>query len=98
MAGHKIGDQVLFLSQFPIGFIEPFLKGQKCVDVGLAHEVGHVFDDVFRRNFQLTADVILTEFFDEFFVAVGQYVIIAKAGADEDFLYPFYTTDFPQEL
>ena len=98
MTGHEIRNQILFLSQFPIGFIEPVLKGQKGVDIGLSHEVGHVFDDVFRRHLQLAADVILAEFFDEFFIAVGQHVVIAKAGADEDFLYPFYMADFPQKL
>ena len=49
------------------------------MDVGLAHEVRHVLDDVFRSHFQLAADVILTEFLDESLVVVGQDVIIAQA-------------------
>lgn len=79
MAGHEIRDEVLFLPQFPVGFIEPVLELQEGMDVGLAHEVRHVLDDVFRRHFQLAADVVLTEFFDESLVVVGQDVVIAQA-------------------
>ena len=98
MARHEIRNEVLFLSQFPVGFIEPVLELQESLDVGLSHEVRHVFDDVFRSHFQLTADVVLAEFLDEGLVVIGQDIVIAQARTDEDLLDALDAADFPQEL
>lgn len=66
MARHEIGHEILFLSQFMISFIKPFLKHQEIFYSRLSHEVCHMLDHMFRCDFQLAADMILAQFFDKF--------------------------------
>ena len=51
-----------------------------------AHLVKHRVTDMFRRHFQLTADMILTQFFQECFVLICQQIIKTNTGADKNLL------------
>ena len=79
MAGHKVRYEILLLAQLPVGFVEPVLELQESVDIGLAHHICDVLDDVFRRHFQLAADMVLAELLDESLVVVGQDIVIAQS-------------------
>ena len=96
VTGHKVRYEILFLSQFAIGFVEPVFKSQKGMYISLSHQVRYVFYDVFRCHFQLAADVIPAQFFYKFFIMICQKIIIAQSGTDKYFFDAGYTADFLQ--
>ena len=96
VTGHKVRYEILFLSQFAIGFVKPVFKSQKGMYISLSHQVRYVFYDVFRCHFQLAADVIPAQFFYKFLIMICQKIIIAQSGTDKYFFDAGYTADFLQ--
>ena len=58
MGGHEIGHQILLLADALGDLIESLLECLIALDVRLSHLVQYHVADVFRCDFQLTADVL----------------------------------------
>ena len=85
MAGNQIGNEVLFLAEFLIDSFIFFTK--RVVDIAsrLAHDGEHLRADVLRRDFELAADVILTQLAEKRVGFVGHDVVITQTGAHKHF-------------
>lgn len=85
MAGNQIGNEVLFLAEFLIDSFIFFTK--RIVDIAsrLAHDGEHLRADVLRRDFELAADVILTQLAEKRVGFVGHDVVITQTGTHKHF-------------
>ena len=63
MGGHKIRHQILVHTQTLIHLLVLLCKINIHFVMGLSHLIQNSIADMFRRHFQLTADMILTQFF-----------------------------------
>ncbi len=87
MGGHQIRHKELFLSEL---FIEPVVFSDKFF-INFFPRFPEVLQypvrDVFRRHFQLTADVMFHQFFEKRVVRVRHQIVKADARADKYFFY-----------
>ena len=81
MAGNQIGNEVLFLAEFLIDSFIFFTKRVVYIASRLAHDGEHLRADVLRRDFELAADVILTQLAEKRVGFVGHDVVITQTGA-----------------
>ena len=97
MGGHEVGHEVLLLA----GLLIHLFKQAHEFAVGAAPRLAHFFQDIvgdmFGRDPELSADVILTEFAQECTVLVRQKIIESEAGADEDFFHAGEGAELPQK-
>ena len=82
---HQIRDDVLLLSGLLIGLLKETDELSVDAAPGLSHPGQDIIGDMLRRDPQLAADMMLTEFPQEGPVAVRQQIIKAEPGTDKDF-------------
>ena len=97
MAGHEIGHQILLLAQLFIHgrelVHEPFID----LAIALAHHAGHPVGDMLRCNLELTADMMLAEFLQEFILG-QQQIVKPHAGTHKDLLNTGKGPQFAQKF
>ena len=86
MRRHKIRHQILIHTKTLIHLLVLLCKINIHFVMGLSHLIQNSIADMFRRHFQLTADMILTQFFQECFVLICQQIIKTNTGADKNLL------------
>ena len=98
MRGNQVGDQILFLSEgtvdFGISLTEPVID----IASRLSHDGKNLGTDMLGSNFQLTADVILTELPQKGIRGICHDIVIPEARADKDLLDARQLTDLSQQL
>ena len=75
MARNKVGNEVLFLPQFLVDAAKSLHETDVDVLPGLAHKAENLRRNVFRRDFKLTAYVMLTEFPQKSPVRIGHEIV-----------------------
>ena len=96
MRGHKIRHKVLLLTHTFGDIVELLLEPLIYFYVRLSHIVEHLVACVFGSDFKLTADMVCDKFFHKLVVTVLDKVIVANAGAHENFLNVLYLPHFPE--
>ena len=98
MAAHQIGDQILFQPQILVDLFVLLHKAVIDLPVWLAHLGKHIGADMLRRNFQLTAHMVLAELAQEGGVFVGHHIVKTDAGTNENLLHLGQSPHFLQQL
>ena len=84
MAGHEIGNEILFLSRLGRESFELLFEGAENRKPGFPHGVQHRCGAMLRRNFQLSRYMIPDKLSEKTPVRVEHKIIEANSGADED--------------
>ena len=96
MGRHQIRNQVLFKSK---PFIDLFVFVGKtfinCI-FRLAHHLKNRVCYMLRCNFQLTADMILTQFFEKRVIRIRQQIVKPDTGTDKYFFDSRYLSEIPE--
>ncbi len=98
VGGDQVGYQILLLAYALVLFFEHGLE--LLIDLGswFAHQIQYPGTDVLRRNLELAADVVLTQFMEEGGVGVCDQVVEPYSRLDEDFFYAREGPEFAQEF
>ena len=97
VGGHKVWNEILFLSHALGYFIEALLKALVGFDMGLAHLVQYHGGAVLGSYLQLPAYVVHYELLHKLVVLVLDKVIVPYAGAYEYFFYSLDPAYLPQQ-
>ena len=98
MRRHQVWNKVLLLAN-PFGFlIKHRRKLSVDVDMRLTHAVENMVAAMFRRNLQLTGDMMCDQFLQKPVVLSGQHIVIPDTRTDKHLFDTGNLTDLPQHV
>ena len=98
MAGHKVGNKVLFFPYFFIYIIELFTEFFVLLHTRLTHITKYIIADMLGSNFKLTAYVMLAQFIEKCVILIRNQIVIPDAASDKYLLHFRKCSEFPEKL
>lgn len=98
MARHQIRYEILLFAYLFIDSVIFFAEFVVYFHLGFAHFAQNLRTDVFGRNFQLPAYVMLAQLIQKFIGFIRHYIVKSKSGTDEYFFDALNRTKLPQKL
>ena len=89
MRRNEIRHQILFLSEARVKFVELFLEREIKRKRRFVHRFENAVRNVFGRDLELPAYMVLYKFLEEGIVLIVHYVIVPYAASDEYFFNAF---------
>ena len=98
MGGNQVGNQILLFPQLTVDLFIPGTERVIDVPAGFSHDGEDPGTDMLRGHFQLSADMMLTQFPKERIGWISHDIVVAESGTDEYLFDARQPANFPQQL